>query len=435
MMNKDLDESNDKSLGRDRADVDFTTPTDQRCPFAAYERARSEGPVYREPSTGYYIVLDYDLARSVGADNRRFSNNTGLISDRDTRVKEQVGQIFAENGYPDIPTLVSSDPPDHRFHRSLVDKAFTPLRVRTMQAGLTGHVDRFIDRLLSCQAEIEFVSEFAIPLPMAVMVQEVGLPPEDSARFKVWSDALHERVSPTYTDERELELAHIVCEIQRYLADKAEQYRVHPANCMLSDIANAEVDGRQLTMPELVNIGPQLLVAGNGTTTSALASAMLHLARSPDLQKQLCSEPALIPNFIEEVLRLDAPVQGLFRRAKVDVKLGNMEVPAGSIVVVRWGAANRDPNRFENPDVLTLNRPKTPQHLTFGSGPHFCIGNQLVRMELQIAVDHLLRRLRNIRLSRGESGVVRKEHYFLWSITELYIAFDPSDQPSGSSVH
>jgi cytochrome P450 len=179
-----------------------------------------------------------------------------------------------------------------------------------------------------------------------------------------------------------------------------------------------------MSMREMVSIILILLVAGNDSTALAMTSAMHRIATTPGLEQQLRAEPAKIPNFIEEVLRLEAPVQGLYRRVLHPITIGGTAIPEGAIIVLRFGAANRDPAQFADPDALEVSRSNARSHLAFGAGPHFCLGNQLSRGELRIAFATLLKRLRNIRLADCEEPASYMSHFLVYGPHRLRIAFD-----------
>lgn len=177
-------------------------------------------------------------------------------------------------------------------------------------------------------------------------------------------------------------------------------------------------------MREMVSIILILLVAGNDSTALAMTSCMHRIATTPGLEDALRADPARIPNFIEEVLRLEAPVQGLYRRARKPVTIGGTQIPEGAIVVLRFGAANRDPAQFADPDALDPARSNARSHLAFGAGPHFCLGNQLSRGELRIAFTTLLQRMSNIRLA-GDEAAAWMSHFLVYGPHRLHIRFEP----------
>jgi cytochrome P450 len=403
--------------------ISFSDPEVQRCPFAAYAQVRREGPVYLDPRNGFYIVTGYDEIRRAAADPATFSNVTGQLMVKNAPYQAKIDAIYREHGYLPVTALVAADPPIHTFHRALVDKVFTPTRVRAMERYLEGVVDEMIDAIVD-DGEVEFYYALAVKIPNHVLSDQIGLPRERFADFKRWADAVVQENDPDNGEARQIELTHTICELQRFIAARAEEYRERPRPCILSDLVHAEVDGRRLSMAEIVQIVEQMLPAGSDTTVGALASAMYRIVTTPGLEDRLRADPALIPNFVEEVLRLDAPVQGLWRRATRDTEIGGTFIPEGALIVLRYGAGNRDPRVFADPDTLDVTRGNARKHFAFGSGTHFCVGNQLARGELRVALAGILRRMGNLRLARGEAGVEWQTHFFAFGPSRLEIAFD-----------
>ena len=403
--------------------VSFTDTETQKCPFQAYDAARNTSPAYRDPVGGFFIVTDYEHVRAVAFDTATFSSETGLMFVKDSIIKEKIDKIWRENGVMPVNTMVVKDDPEHQFHRSLVDKAFTPVRMRQMENYLESIVDDMIDAYIN-EPEVDFHNRMSVLVPLSVIADQLGVPRSNLAKFKFWSDTVMRECDQSNSPEAQIEITYDMCEFQRYVLAKAKEYQATPTECMLSDMVNADIDGRRLTMEELVAIVAQILTAGNETTAAAMSSAMIRLIEQPGLEQRLRDNPDFIPQFIEEVLRLDSPIQGLFRRATRDTEIGGVTIPQGSIVVIKWAAANRDPAKFADPQALDLQRGNSRQHTAFGYGPHFCIGNQLARGELRIAYTRLLNRLKNFRYTRGEASSVRHAHYFAYGVGELHIAFD-----------
>eukprot|EP00456_Euglypha_rotunda_P032260 TRINITY_DN2501_c0_g1_i5.p1 TRINITY_DN2501_c0_g1~~TRINITY_DN2501_c0_g1_i5.p1 ORF type:complete len:361 (-),score=107.93 TRINITY_DN2501_c0_g1_i5:539-1522(-) len=322
-----------------------------------------------------------------------------------------------------IDTLVSNDPPDHRTYRTLVDKVFTPARVVALEPRIEEIIEELIDGFID-QDEIDFLQAFAVRLPMFVIAEQLGVPRSDMDRFKLWSDVSVESVSPVLTSQREVEIAELLTDMQRYLAAEIERVRETPNETLISHLANTETDGRLLDMRELLSIIHQLLVAGNETTTTTLASGMKLMIEQPALAEAIFADPARAKPFVEETLRLLSPVQTLFRRVAEDIEIAGTAIPAGALVEVRYGAANRDPRQYAVPDVIDLDRKNASSHLAFGAGPHLCIGNQLARGELRLAFQHLTRRLTNMRATRGEDSYRWMTSYIAHGPDQLWMAFD-----------
>jgi cytochrome P450 len=399
--------------------VTFTDESVQRCPFPVYDRLREEQPVYRDPENGHYVLTRYEDIRNVLLNPDVFSNRAGFLGDR---WAPEANKVFEEKGWLPIDTLVSNDPPEHTWFRGLVDKVFTNPKV----AALEPRIDEIISELIDAfpdNEEVEFLEAFAVPLPMYMIAEQLGVSPHDRGQFKIWSDAGLESTSPT-TPERQVELAHILVEMQRYMAKEFERVRTEPDESLLSSLVHVEKDGRKLSMRELQNMLLQLLLAGNETTTTVLASGMKVLIERPELAEKVHADPNLARTLAEEVLRTATPLQALFRKAKADETISGVAIPAGAIVEVRFGAANRDPRQFECPGDIDLERKNATSQLAFGAGIHVCVGNRLARAELRLAFQALTRRLSHFRYSRGERSVVPMEGYLPYGLRRLWMTFD-----------
>jgi cytochrome P450 len=404
--------------------VSFMDPSVQLCPFKAYDAVRGAGAVYQDPSTGWFFVTDYETVRRLSADSANLSSFTGVLMCKTKSAhQEEIDAIWREEGFLPTPVLVVSDPPDHTFYRSFVDRSFSLGRVKRMEEYLVGIVDEIVAEL-SQRDSVEFRSAVATRLTLSVIADQIGMPRSDWQRLDEWTDAVMAHQDQSISPEREKALVRKICELHQYTARKVEEYRREPRECLLSDFANMEVDGRRMTMREIAAMVEQGLTGGKDTSASAICSAMVRLCEEPDLQERLRADPSLIPQFVDEVLRLDAPVQGLFREARSDLEIGGTHIPKGSVIVLKWGAANRDPAKFPEPDRLKLDRTNARQHLTFGYGPHTCVGNLLARAEMRITITKLLGNLRNFRLGEGEGAVKRVPHFFSYGPTELHVRYD-----------
>lgn len=366
----------------------WVTPEVLECPYPHYRRARAEAPVHLADE-GFWMVTSYEDVTTVLRDNVRFSNAVA------TDDHPEVVAIHQE-GHPEVPTLLAADPPDHQYYRGLVNKAFLPRRVAQLEGEIAtisrGLIDRFIDR-----GSVELVSKLAVGLPLAVIADALGVDRGDQEFFKRWSDDIVAPRSGLLTLEERKRCARSLVEMQHYMAARCEERRADPRDDLLSDLAGARFEsgdreGELLTLNELIGILRQLMVAGNETTTSLIAGAMKLLVEHPDELAAATADPSRIPVVLEEALRIDAPIQMLPRRALVDVELGGVVVPAGSVVRVAYASANHDEVRFPDPGTYCPERSNVRTHLAFGQGPHFCPGAALARSEARIAVEMLLDR-------------------------------------------
>ncbi len=398
----------------------FADPELRACPFAAYDRIREAEPVFKDPVTGNYLITRYDDARKALLNTKVMSSRTGLIH---VRENPEADKMYQEHGWLQIETLVNNDPPEHRFYRALVDKIFTVARVTALNPRILEIVTSLIDRIIE-QKEIDFLDAFAVKLPLHVLAEQLGVPSKDLAKFKLWSDTSVELVGNVTTPARELEIHGYIIEMQNYLGRIIEEVRVHPNETLISQLTNVEVDGRKLNMRELLGILHQILIAGNETTTTILASSMKLLIDQPPLAERLYREPAFVERFVEESLRIFAPVQVGLRKTTQDVEIRGVTIPAGSIVEVRLGAANRDPLQFAAPAAVDLERKNAQSHMTFGAGPHFCIGSLLARAEVNIAFKELTRRLQGFRASRGADSYEWMTSFIVYGPKRLWMSFD-----------
>ena len=375
-------------------------PAVRECPYPFYKAMRDEEPVYFLEGLNCWIISRYDDCLEALRKPELFSSKMGF---RPGHVPDEVIRIYKEEGYGDLPdTLVSNDPPSHTRYRKLVDRAFTAGRVKKMETYIeqvtNEQIDLFIDR-----GSVEIMRELAIPLPVYVIADQLGVPRSMRDRFKEWSDAGVEPLGMLITPERHIECAKLVVEMQHYLVGVIEDRRRNPQDDMITDLATREVDGELLDIPELLSVIGQLLGAGNETSTSAIGAAVVQMARDPALVERLAAEPDIGRNFAEEILRHEAPVQGLFRRTLSDVTVAGTIIPAGSLVNLRYGSANRDERKFSEPDRFDVDRKNASAHLAFGAGIHHCIGAQLARSEIAMAARQLGRRATNIRLADPDS--------------------------------
>lgn len=407
-----------------KQNISFSDPDVQRCPFPAYEEIRRQGPVYYDRSNGFHIITGYDDIRKAAMDTKTFSSVTGQLLVKTAPYQERIDAIYREKGYLPVNALVVADPPVHTFHRSLVDKVFTVSSVKRMEEYLSGVVDEMIDQIIDL-GSADFYYDLAVKIPNHVLSDQIGLPRERFADFKRWADAIVQEADPDNGEERQVEITHTICELQQFLVERIETYRAVPRPCILNDLIHAEVDGKRLSIEEIIQIVEQMLPAGSDTTVGAVASAMHRIATTPGLEDELRDDPALIANFVEEVLRTSAPVQGLWRRATCDTEIGGVPIAKDAIIVLRFGAGNYDAAVFPDPGRFDIRRSNARRHFAFGVGPHFCVGNLLARGEIRITIDRMLQRMKNLRLAHGEDSVSWQAHFFAFGPNRLEIAFDP----------
>jgi cytochrome P450 len=376
-----------------------------QCPYPHYARMRDEAPVLHLEALGLYLVTRHDLVLSILRDPLTFSSKFGRptmpMSGEDARrLNEAIGE-----GYPRVPTMLTADPPEHTRFRGLVAKAFNPRTIAAMEPFVRGLVTSLIDGW-GDRTDIEFVTEFAVPLPVSVIATMLSQPAERFADIKRWSDASIAGIGTDLSVEERIAAERETNEFQRYFAAEIEARRRHPVDDLLSNLVHATidepgVDSRPLEMAEMLSIISQLMVAGNETTTKLLAEMMRLLGEHPDVWRKIGDDPTLIERVVEESLRLSSPTQGIFRIATRDVEFGGVSIPAGSRLVLVYGAANRDEAVFTGGEDFDPDRERLKEHLAFGKGLHFCLGAALSRLEARVALEELRMRIDTFALDPG----------------------------------
>lgn len=403
--------------------LEATTPISPEvlaCPHAFNARLRREAPVYRCPHTGIVFVSDYDTVRAVAKDHQTFSNRFGQAMRSEGEVDPRIVEAQKE-GYPPVDTMLTQDPPLHRRYRGMVNQAFTVRRVNTLEPYIESlcHdlIDGFADR-----GACEFVETFAERVPMTVIANQLGVPLSDYDLFKSWSDAFVAQLSRMASPDEELAAVKLIVEFQKYFAAKLEERRLEPKDDIISDIVHARFENqRPLDTPEMLSILQQLLVAGNETTTHCLAEGVLLLIENPEQHALLKSDPSLIENFTEEVLRLASPTANMWRVTTRETKLGELDLTPGAMVQIRFASANRDEKVYPEPDRLDVTRDNARTNLAFGHGVHMCIGASLARKEMNVAFRVLIERLDDIALDCARESLYYAPNVLLRGVSRLPI--------------
>jgi len=362
-------------------------------PHPFYRALRERDPVHRSRAADGWVLSRYRDIEAVLAD-RSFS-----ADERNLRLWPRILRRRLRAGLPDPYAegrgpMLRLDAPDHTRLRTLVNKAFTPRAVERMRPRGAALVDELLDRFRPGD-EMELIGDLASPLPVTIIAEMLGVPAEDRERFRHWSDEAIRTLGEGSLDDR-LRAEAAVQELGSYLIEVAEQRRREPREDLLSSLVRAEEAGDRLTETELATMCVLLLVAGNETTTKAIANGLLALLRHPDQLALLREDPERIPGAVDELLRFDGPVQLTSRIALAEGEIHGRRVRPGQQIVLLLAAANRDPRVFAEPDRLDVTR-ENVRALAFGRGPHFCLGAQLARLETALALEGLIRRFPDLR--------------------------------------
>ena len=401
-------------------------PEVSECPYPAYATLRDEAPIWRDNATGMWVITRYEDLRAVLLDTERFTSarHRGRVDPRSARLRK----IYEEKGWIPGATLASRDDPEHREMRGLFNHAFRPAKIKELDPFIERLAHRLIDGFIERES-CDWVREFAIPLPLIVIGRQMGAPEEDIWQIKAWTDAWVQRLGMMQSEEEAVWSTEQEIVAQHYFQPIFERLRDEPDDTLLSDLVNTVIPewGRPLTDNELhAEMMADTFVGGSETTTNALAEGVRLLIENPSEWAKVKSDPGTyVPLLAEEVLRLEGPVQGLFRTAAVDVDLHGVTIPAGSVVNVRFAAANRDERQFEDAACMNLDRENLRSHVAFGFGTHHCLGAPLARRELTIGFRALVDRIEDMWFIEGANDFRHHPNFCLRALKELHIGFRP----------
>ena len=405
---------------------DLMDPEVQQCPYGLYQTLRHYAPLHRMPSTGFHLVTSYSLAREIIRAPDQYLSGVSPMALSDDGIPQEIIDIYEEEGWLPLASCSTSDPPQHSRVRGFLEKLFTAQKVRAATPAIDAIAESLLDKLEG-RSEVEFIQDFAHPLPMIVIADLLGVPRADISQFKIWSDAIVEPFSMMATRERRIECAKLVVEMQAYFADMVAERRKNPRDDLISEaIAYRDQDGKAFTMQELMTIITiDLLASGNETTTAAIGSGLKLLIEDPDSLNDVLAEQTLIPILAEEILRLESPAQGMFRRCAHSGNLAGVMLEEGELLNIRFGAANRDEAQFSEPDRIDLQRKKAGSHLAFGMGRHVCVGAALARQEIISAFQALTRRYDRFWLLPDRPEPVYQPSLFGRNLLSLHIGWSP----------
>lgn len=419
------------------AEVDLFEPGAQDYWFEAYEVLHEQAPVCRipnggdRPGTDAFILTKYEDVRRVVQDLEGFPVASNEAANG---LREVEAEVIGSSGFADAINATRTLRPDleglERHRKELTDPWVGPSGVPQHREMITQVANELLDRFID-QGQVEFVEQFAAPLPQTVITTILGFPLQDMPMLRQWEAAQVRRFVYGRThrnllsEEEERDNAKALVAFHEYIQEQIDRKREQPGKDMISALIDIKYgpEQRRLTDGEISSVVYGMHIGGNETTQYALTAQALVLAQDPDLFAMLRENRSKVPLFIEEALRLYAPTQGQSsRRAAKDVNIRGVDIPAGSLIHVRFGAANRDPETFTDPDRVDLRRPNLGRHLTFSQGLRRCPGSALSRLEQNIAIHVLLDRLDSLSLAPGRNSL-RRQPGIMLGIESLHLDF------------
>jgi cytochrome P450 len=369
-------------------------------PHRVYARLRAEAPVFWCEDGQFWALSKYEDVRRVGHDTALFSSRRGTLL-TDGRARDAGGPHL-----PGARHLMRSDPPDHAMLRKIVSRSFTPRMITSLE-GRARVIARDLLDEIDETAVTDVVAALSAPLTTFVIAELMGVPRERWAQFWAWTDSAIAQVDAGRDDPR---LAGHISDLMAFFGELLEQRRRHPADDIVSDLVAGEMHGEPLTELDLLTYCKFLLVAGTETTRNLISSGIALLSEHPDQRGQLISSPELLPDAVEEMLRIVSPVLAFCRTATADTEIRGQRIAAGDYVALLYASANRDEDIWPDPDRFDVLRRQARPHVAFGFGAHVCLGANLARMEARVLFGELLRTFPDFQVTgpavRGKSTLV-----------------------------
>lgn len=375
-------------------------------PYPAFAWMRANAPLYYDEPNDVWGVASYKLVKAMGSDPKTFSNAGGH------RPK-----------FPALPMMVDMDAPDHTVHRKIVSAGFTPRRIAELTEHVRGVCDDVIDTVCE-RGECDFVRDIAAPLPLNMIGDLLGVPEADRPELLFWSETMlgsQGSSDPTALEGATMAFGAYFQYMQPVFEDRLAR---GVTDDLVGILVHAEVDGERLDPESLVMESLLLLIGGDETTRHVLSGGMLELQRNPDQLAALLADPSKLPTAVEEMLRWVTPIKDMVRTTTRDVEIDGIHIPEESELMLFYPSANRDEAIFERPDVFDTTRDPNP-HVAFGFGSHFCLGNQLARIELRVMFEQLFARLPDLTLAAAGPFTYRESN-FISGVETLPVTFTPT---------
>ncbi len=410
-------------------DASMIDPPVMVSPRPFYQALRKDSPVHYDAKLNMWLVSRYDDIVTVLRDPLTYSDKHGYAAQYASGFFEEFKQILERDGGGFFPDVIKSDPPEHTRVRKLMDKAFTAHRVATLEPQINALVNQLIDQLIAKAGNgqvVDGVNDFAIPLTIAVICEQLGFGQISADKVKAWSQAVTAQIGRMQNREQMLANAAQICDLQNFIIAEMRAREAQPREDMVSDIVHAQTDDGKLEFGEAVSLVRAMIIAGNDTTASAIGNLIYVLATQPEVAKTLqesVDDDRLLNRFVEELLRIEPPVRALAKMTTREVELGGQKLPEHAHVMVLYASGNDDETQFECPRTFDLNRPNLGKHVAFGVGIHRCIGASLSRMEIKVVAREVVRRLGDIKLAIPVDQVTHAPTVAVRTIERLPITF------------
>ncbi len=404
------------------ADMPLFDTATLKCPYHYDKTLREEAPVYRDPDSGVYVVSSYALVREAHKNDAVFSNEFTLALGSAQELEDDVRAAMKKTYDLGKGTLLTVDDPDHKMYRDTVRDFFLKENIERYRPWVSDLAAKMVADLPFGQS-FDFIETFSRPYPLSVIMHVLGIPLDMIDQAFKWTVA-NVTVLSQVSDKATLLQAHAdVKEEYDWFAQALEERRKEPRDDLLNLVAHIEVDGRPMTIEEQLSHCTQFLVAGNETTTATLAEGIRQLCLNPDQEAAVRADRSLIPNLVEESLRIATPTSNMWRLAKEDYTLGHVDIPAGSMVLLKYFSSNHDEAMFEEPMEFDVTRANAKRHIAFGFGSHVCIGQHLSRLEMIIAWERLFDAVGAMQLDADPSTLEYMPNILLRGLEKLPVTF------------
>ena len=375
-------------------------PFDQKNPFPAYAEMRSEEPVLFDERVGYWVVTRYDDVKAVFDDWETFSSENAQAPVRERSAETK--RIMEEGGFTAYSGLSARRPPEHTRIRKVAQKAFTPRRFKALEPSIRAHV---VSRLEAMKARPEatgdFLMDLAYDVPTITILTLIGADTNQVGLFKKWSDSRAAMTWGDLSDEEQIPHANNLVDYWQECLRLVQDAHEHQRDTLVGDMLREQTAGAEISDHEIASVVYSLLFAGHETTTTLISNAMRVLLAHQDQWQRLVDNPALIPAAIDEVLRYSGSIVAWRRKALRDAEVGGVAIPAGAELLLVMGSANRDEDRFADGEAFDIERENARDHLSFGFGIHYCLGNMLAKLQAKIALEEIARMMPEVRLQEG----------------------------------